>query len=309
MDKHYENIKVLIENNLVETKKNEIKNNYHTLTTYFNVGKNIVDAQGGETRAKYGDNLIKEYSHKLTEEYGKQYSERTLRNMRQFFLTFKSKQIWLTVSAKLNWSHFESLLPIKNESKRNYYINSTIEHNFSVRQLREYIKTNAYERLIGNDDIKLKHNIPSSNDNADIMKMIKKPILIVINKSTNKINENALKQLMIEQIEKTMLELGAGFAFVGSEIPIRIDNKILKPDLVFFNYEFNCFVILELKLKELTIKDIGQIEFYIKYYDSDIKKPFHNPTIGITISERVNKSLIDYNQKDNIEHTTYELIE
>ena len=114
---------------------------------------------------------------------------------------------------------------------------------------------------------------------------------------------------MLEQIEKTMLELGIGFAFVATEKPIKIDNKILRPDLVFFNYELNCFVILELKLKELTIKDIGQIEFYVKVYDKDIKKHFHNPTIGITISKRVNRNIINYNEKANIKHSTYELIE
>ena len=104
-----------------------------------------------------------------------------------------------------------------------------------------------------------------------------------------------------------MLELGQRYAFVGSEKPIKINNKILRPDLVFFNYELNSFVILE--LKELTIKDIGQIEFYVKVYDKDIKKPFHNPTIGITISKRVDKNVVKYNEKENIKHTTYELIE
>ena len=116
----------------------------------------------------------------------------------------------------MNWSIIQEIIPIKEESKRNYYINSTIEHNFSVRQLREYIETNAYERLIKKDNI---------------------------------------------------------------------------------------------KLKELTIKDIGQIEFYVKYYDLNIKKPFYNPTIGITISKKVNKNVINYNEKKNIRHSTYRLVE
>ena len=105
-----------------------------------------------------------------------------------------------------------------------------------------------------------------------------------------------------------MLELGIGFAYVGTEVPIKIDNKILRPDLVFFNTELACYVIIELKLKELTIRDIGQIEFYIKYYDSNIKKPFYNPTIGITISKKVNKNIVNYNEKKNIRHSEYELI-
>jgi len=106
-----------------------------------------------------------------------------------------------------------------------------------------------------------------------------------------------------------MLELGVGFAYVGSEVPIKIEDKILRPDLVFFNTELACYVILELKIKELTIKDIGQIEFYVRYYDKSIKKPFYNETIGITISKKVNKNIVGYNQKSNIKHSTYELVE
>ena len=145
MDKHYKNIKNLIENNLVEVKKYEISSNSHTLLTYYNIGKEIVEAQSGETRAKYGEELIKSYSLKLEKEYGKNYSYRSLWKMRQFYLTIPKLP---TLSAQLNWSIIQEIIPIKEESKRNYYINSVIEHSFSVRQLREYIKTNAYERLV-----------------------------------------------------------------------------------------------------------------------------------------------------------------
>ena len=303
MDQHYKNIKQLIENNLVEIKKNEISSNNHTLITYHNIGKEIVEAQGGG-RAGYGDGLIKEYALLLEKEYGTKFGRSNLMWMRQLYLTFP---IVHTLCGQLSWSVLRLLLPIKDESKRNYYINSTIEHGFSVRQLKEYIKTNAYERLVKKGDIKLKYIDNAGEDKSDILDMIKNPILITINNSVDKITEKALKRFMLEQIEKTMLELGVGFAYVGSEVPIKIDKKILRPDLVFFNYELNCFVILELKLKELTIKDIGQIEFYVRFYDSSIKKHFHNSTIGITISKKVNKNLISHNEKDNIKHSTYEL--
>ena len=150
MDKYYNGIKTLIENNLIEVKKQEISVNNHTLLTYFNVGKLIVEAQGGEKRAKYGDNLIKEYSKKLTLEFGKFYSEKNLRNMRQFYTTFK---IWNSLSSKLTWTHYRYILPIKNESKRNYYINLAIENRLSVRELIKEIKNNSYERLIGEKNI------------------------------------------------------------------------------------------------------------------------------------------------------------
>ena len=305
MDKHFKNIRTLIENNLIEVKKNEISSNHYTLLTYYNVGKELIEAQVGKERAKYGNQLIKEYSIKLTNEFGKGYDVSNLKRMRMLYLNFPKVA---TLSRQLSWSHFITFLPIKNENKRNYYINSTIEHNFSVRQLREYIKTNAYERLVKKDGIKLKYVDNAEKNESDILDMIKNPILITINKSVDKITEKALKKFMLEQIEKTMIELGIGFFYGGSEVPIKIDDKILRPDLVFFNTELACYVIIELKLKELTIKDIGQIEFYVKYYDSNIKNPFYNPTIGITISKKVNKNIINYNEKKNIRHSEYELV-
>ena len=306
MDQHYNNIKNLIENNLVEVKKNEFKSNYHTLLTNFNIGKELIEAQGGEARAKYGNSLIKTYSKKLSSEYGTNYSYRNLWLMRQFYQTFPNVK---SLISQLSWTHYITLLPIKDENKRNYYINSIIEHSFSVRDLKAYIKSNAYERLVNKDNIELKYLDNTLNKEINIIDMIKNPILITINKSIDKITEKALKKFILEQIEKTMIELGVGFFYGGNEVPLRINNKILKPDLIFFNVELNCYVIIELKLNELTIKDIGQIEFYVKFYDQDIKKPFHNPTIGITISKKIDNNVIKYNQKENISHTTYELIE
>ena len=302
-DKHFTNIRILIEGNLVELKKNELSSNYHTLITYFNIGKEIVAAQGGEQRAKYGDNLINKYSLLLEKEYGTRYKRANLMLMRQLYLTFPKVH---ALRGQLSWTVLKLLLPIKNENKRNYYINSAIEHNFSVRGLRDYIKTNAYERLVKKENIKLKY-ISDTKEETDILSMIKDPILITINESIDKITEKALKKFVLAQIEHT--QLGIGFCFAGSEVPIKIDNKILRPDLVFFNTELACYVIIEVKLKELTIKDIGQIEFYVRYYDTSIKKPFYNPTIGITISKKVNKKVIAYNHKPNIKHSTYEFVE
>ena len=141
MDKYYKNIKQLIETNLIEVKKNEINSNYHTLITYYNVGKELIEAQGGEKRATYGNKLIKNYSTKLTRIFGRGYNTTGLKRMRQFYLFFPKG----ATLSHLSWSHYLELLPFKNESKRNYYINSVIENSFSVRQLRDYIKTNAYE--------------------------------------------------------------------------------------------------------------------------------------------------------------------
>lgn len=304
MDKYYKNIKSLIENNIVEVRKQEISVNNHTLMTYFNVGKLLVEAQGGEKRAKYGDGLIKEYSKKLTLEFGKGYNPSNLKNMRQLCLTFRKGR---TVCDQLTWSHYRYILPIKNESKRNYYINLAIENRLSVRQLINEIKNNSYERLIGNKD-KIELKYISNNKELTILDMIKDPILISIgNKKIDKLTEKALKKYILESIEKVLLELGVGFSFVGSEKKIKVGNNYRYIDLVFFNYELNCFVLIELKINKLDIKDIGQLEFYIKYYDTEIKKDFHNTTIGIIICKKNDPSISKFNNS-NIFVSTYELV-
>jgi len=215
-----------------------------------------------------------------------------------------------TLYSQLSWSHFKVVLPIKDENKRNYYLNEAIEHCMGVHKLRKYIKSNAYERLVDKENIQLKYLKETSNFNQpDIISMIKNPIYVSLNKSVDKLTEKVLKELLLEQIEYFMLEAGTGFAFVGSEKPIKLDGKTHYVDLVFFNYIYNCFVIIELKLNDLKKADIGQIEFYVNYYDDVKKELFHNPTIGITISNAIDKDLDKYTSKPNIKHTTYELIE
>jgi len=307
MDKYYNGIKKLIENNLIEVKKQEISINNHTLLTYFNVGKLIVEAQGGEKRAKYGDSLIKEYSKKLTIEFGKGYNYTNLKNMRQLYLAFQKGR---SVCDQLTWSHYRYILPIKNESKRNYYINLAIDNRLSVRELIREIKNNSYERLIGDkDNIELKYTNENNNKSLTILDMIKEPILISIgNTKIDKLTEKALKKYILESIEKILLELGVGFSFVGSEKKIKVGNSYRYIDLVFFNIELNCYVLIELKINKLDIRDIGQLEFYVKYYDTEIKKDFHNTTIGIIICKKNDKNISKYNNP-NIYVSSYELIE
>ena len=306
-DKYLKNIKLLIEDNIVEIKKQQISVNNHTLITYFNIGKLLVDAQGGKKRSKYGDKLIEKYSVILTNEYGKGYNKRNLCDMRQLYITFEKVR---TVCAQLTWSHYRYILPIKNESKRNYYINLSIENRLSVRELIKEIKNNSYERLIGDkDNIKLKYANDNNTTNLSILDMIKDPILISIgNKNIDKLTEKALKKYILESIEKVLLELGCGFSFVGSEKRIKVGNNYRFIDLVFFNIELNCYVLIELKINKLGIKDIGQLEFYVKYYDTEIKKDFHNTTIGIIICKKNDPNISRYNNS-NIFVSSYELID
>ena len=139
--------------------------------------------------------------------------------------------------------------------------------------------------------------------------MIKDPILIGIgNTKIDKLTEKALKGYILDSIERILLELGVGFSFVGSEKKIKVGNSYRYIDLVFFNIELNCYVLIELKINKLDIRDIGQLEFYVRYYDTEIKKDFHNTTIGIIICKKNNKSISKYNNS-NIYVSSYELVD
>ncbi|MBQ9024060.1 MAG: DUF1016 family protein [Bacilli bacterium] len=300
-DENLKRIKELIESNIVFQRKSNIIKERNRLETYYNIGREIVEAIG--IRSEYGKSLLKEYSKELTTLYGKGYNYTNLKNMRQLYLTFKKSR---TMCDLLSWSHYRYILPIKEESKRNYYINLCIQNRLTVRKLIEEIKSKSYERLISPN----KNNIKLLKESYEpkIIDMIKDPIIIECDKLIiEKIDERVLKEILLENIEKTLLNLGVGFSFVGSEQRIKVGNNYRFIDLVFFNIELNCFVLIELKIKKLDIRDIGQLEFYINYYDTEIRKPYHNKTIGIIICKKNDKGILKYNKKDNILVTTYKL--
>ena len=301
-DKNLENIKALIEKNIVYERKTDIIKERNRLETYYNIGKEITDSIG--FRGKYGQGVLKEYSKVLTNLYGRGYDYSNLTRMKNLYTTFKKIG---TVSQQLSWSHYYIILPIKEEGKRNYYINLCIKNRLTVRQLKNEIKNKSYERLM----LPEKEKIEIINDRYEmnIIDMIKDPIIINCNKLIiEKLSEKLLKELLIEEIEKTLLELGIGFSYVGKEKRIKVGKNYRFIDLVFFNYELNCFVLIELKLNKLDIKDIGQIKFYVNYYDDEIRKENHNKTIGIIICKEKDKDILEHNKDKDILVTTYKVL-
>jgi len=292
---YLDNIKNLIEKDIVLKKKHKIIENNSTLNTYFEIGKLIIEAQGGKDKAKYGDGLIKEWSKELTNLYGKGYDISNLKRMRQLFLTFQKG----APLEHLSWSHYKYILPLKEASKRNYYINICIKQNLSKRQLIEKIKNQEYERL------KFKENIKLTNNNTEITikDMIKDPIHININKNIDKLSEKALKDFILEKIEEFLLELGYGFAFIGSEV--KLGNY--RCDLLFINYELNSFVVIELKTRKLKPIDIGQIKYYMGYIDEYLKKDYMNNTIGVILCKEGNEIVLKFCTDERIFMSTYKL--
>ena len=296
---YYNEIKEQLINNEVYKRVKDYSKNRSDLETYYNVGKLLVEAQGGETRAKYGDSLIKEYSKKLVVEVGKIYNERTLRRIRQFYILFGN---WSTVSTNLSWSHYVELLSINNINKINYYINASIEHNLSVRELREKIKKQEYERLDNNTKQKL-----IEKQETGIIDFTKNPIIIRNTYNYEKITEKTLKQLILEDMSNFMKELGDGFSFIDDEYKIKIGDRYNYIDLLLFNIKYNCYVVVELKVTELKKEHIGQIEVYMNYIDKHIKTINQDKTIGIIICKKDNHFVMEYCSDDRIYRTTYEL--
>lgn len=297
---YYESIKQEFINNEINRKVKNYSINRSELDTYYNVGKMLIEAQGGETRAKYGNNLIKEYSKKLMEEVDKKYSERYLREMRQYYLYVEK---WHPVDAKLTWSHYRILMSLNDDNKINYYMNQIIRLNLSKRQLQEIIKNKEYERLPESTKNKIiKQEEISIEDN------IKNPIIINNKNNYESINEKILQKLILEDITSFMKELGEGYSFIDNEYKIKLGDRYNYIDILLYNIEFNCYVLVELKVCELKKEHIGQIEIYMNYIDNSLKKINQNNTIGIIICRKNNKYVIEYCSDKRIIARVYELI-
>ena len=299
---YYVEIKNELINNEVYKRVKDYSKNRNELSTYYNVGKLLIEAQGGEDRAKYGDGLIKEYSERLTKELGKRYSITNLKYMRMFYLLIKKSQ---TMSDQLNWSHYCELLSFKDRNEINYYISITERYNLSVRQLREKIKNKEYQRLDDNTKLKL-----INKEEIDIGDNIKNPIIIKNKLGIDKenISEKILQKLILEDIEGFMKELGDGFSYIGSEYKIKIGNTYNYIDLLLFNIKYNCYVVVELKVTEVKKEHIGQVEVYMNYIDKHVKSINNNKTIGIIVARRDNHYYIEYSSDKRIYTRDYEIV-
>jgi len=287
---YYEEIKLELINNEITKKVKDYSKNISDLTTYYKVGKLLLEAQGGAEKAEYGNRLIKEYSKKLTNELGKGYSWRNLYNMRQFYIISRDSNILQTVSAKsITWSHLNELLKMFDTNKVNYYIKIIEQQNLSVRELRQKIKNNEYERLPEETKDKLiKHE-----DNK-VYDFIKNPIIIKNHLNYKEVSEKTLQKLIMEDMPSFLKELGNGFSFIDNEYKIRIGDRYNYIDLLLFNYIYNCFVIVELKVTELKKEHVGQLQVYMNYIDKNIRNINQEKTIGIIICKKDNKFIMEY---------------
>ena len=293
---YYEEIKEKLIDNEITKKVKDYSKNKSELDTYYNVGKLL-----SEAGKHYGEGIIKEYSKRLTGEIGRGYSQRNLRNMRQLY-KIASNLKWQTLSAKLTYSHYCEIIWYE-EAKFNYYLKISINENLSVRQLREKIKNNEYERLPKETRDKL-----TTMDEVGVNDLVKNPIIINNTNNYEVVSEKVLQRLILEDIPSFLKELGTGFTFIENEYKIKIGTSYNYIDLLLYNIEFNCYVVVELKVTELKKEHIGQIEIYMNYIDKNLRKINQDKTIGIIICKKDNKYIIEYCSDNRILSTEYELV-
>lgn len=291
---------------LLNNSRNKIINtvNQTMVLTYFEIGKMIVEEElKGKERADYGRQLIPLLSKKLTQDFGKGFSETNIKQMRSFYNSFSKRQT-LSDEFNLSWSHYLKLMRIDDERERNFYEIESSKNNWSLRELQRQYDSALYTRLSLSRN---KAQILELSTKGQILERpkdaIKDPYILEFlglhDKTTY--SENDLEQKLIDKLEHFLLELGTGFTFVARQNRISFDEKHFKIDLVFYNRVLKCFVLIDLKIGELKHQDIGQMQMYVNYYDREVKLSDENKTIGIILCQDKSEAVVQYTLPENNE--------
>ncbi|UUX91928.1 PDDEXK nuclease domain-containing protein [Methanoplanus endosymbiosus] len=261
---------------------------------YWEIGEQISLACGENFRAEYGKNLLKFLSEKLTEEFGRGFDITNLRKMRQFYIVFPIRD---ALRLELSWTHYRHLMRISDTNARNFYMDECVKSNWSSRQLERQITTFFYERLLASQDKEgLVKEVESTEPKPEYEQIIKDPyVLEFLNLEANpKFYERDLEEALITNLQNFLLELGRGFSFVSRQKRISFDGRNFYIDLVFYNYILKCFVLIDLKLGDLTHQDLGQMQMYVNYYTREMKNEGDNPPVGIVLCADKSDAVVKY---------------
>ncbi|MBB1535735.1 DUF1016 family protein [Leptotrichia sp. oral taxon 218] len=290
-------------NEVKEILKSARQKAYNTINSvmveaYWKIGRRIVEEeQNGKERAEYGKEILKNLSKELTEEFGKGFGERNIRNIRQFYVLFSDYEKWKSLISKLTWTHIQKVLRVSDEKARIFYLTEAAENMWSVRTLDRNISTLYYNRIVASIDKKIVENeMQDKTKKLQAKEFIKNPVVLEFLDLPTSMSytENELEKALIDDIQKFMMELGKGFAFVERQQYIRTENSDFYIDLVFYNYILKCFIIVELKTEKLTHQDIGQLDMYVRMYDDLKKQENDNPTIGLLLCTETDGTIIKY---------------
>ena len=294
---YYNEIKSILIDNAIGRKVREYKSNQKDLESYYNVGKLLVEAQGGEERAKYGNGLIKEYSKRLTSELGKGYSTRNLKYMRNFYTVCQKGQSLIAEFKfqNISWTCITKLLKLDDINAIFYYVKCIGKMNLTTRELDLKLKSKEYERL----DSKIKEKLMKQEE-ISVRDKIPDPIVLEGLEYREKLTEKVVQKWIDENPASFCKSLGEGYSFMESQYKIKIGSNYNYIDVLLFNVIDMNYVVVEIKVTELKKEHIGQIETYMNYVDINLKKDFHNKTTGILLVRENNKWLIKYINNDGI---------
>ncbi|MDE7105974.1 MAG: PDDEXK nuclease domain-containing protein [Anaeroplasmataceae bacterium] len=268
--------------------------NFAMVEAYWEIGKSIVDKQGGNATAKYGAKLIEELSKKMTTDFGKGFTIANLKNMRQFYLTFQNRH---ALRNQLSWTHYRMIMRVEDANARKFYMDECIKANWSTRQLERQINTFSYQRLLASHG---NYNVVEDTAKKEPAKtpedIIRDPYVLEFLglEQNSSFYESELEQALMDHLQKFLLELGRGFSFIGRQHRISFDTQHFYIDLVFYNYILKCFVLIDLKTSKLTHQDIGQMQMYVNYYTREMMNEGDNPPIGILLCADKNDSVVRY---------------
>ncbi len=293
----------LTENNIYENIRNEVEKarqkvyaavNFAMVETYWNIGKQIYEAQGENERAEYGKGLLKFLSEKLTEEFGKGFTVTNLKYMRQFYIAFTNRH---ALSDQLRWTHYRMLLKVEDDKARTFYLNECLKSNWSTRQLERQINSFYYQRLLSSQNKdSVRNEIQTLEKGMDAKDIIRDPYVLEFLglDQTPNLYEKDIEQGLINHLQNFLLELGRGFSFVARQKHITFDGEHYYIDLVFYNYILKCFVIIDLKVGKLMHQDIGQMQMYVNYYTRELMNEGDNLPIGIVLCADKSDSVVKY---------------
>lgn len=273
--------------------------NFAMVEAYWLIGKSIVEEQGGNEKAEYGSGLINELSKQMTKDFGKGFTVTNLKYMRQFYLTFPNGH---ALRGELSWTHYRQLMRVENETARQFYLEEAVKSQWSTRQLERQINSFFYERLLSS---KNKENVAKEIQSLESAKtpedIIRDPyVLEFLGLSSNEdFYESDLEQALITHLQKFLLELGRGFSFVARQKRITFDGRHFRVDLVFYNYILKCFVLIDLKIGDLTHQDLGQMQMYVHYYERELMNEGDNPPIGIVLCADKSEAIVRYTLPEN----------
>lgn len=275
--------------------------NFETIKANWEIGRHIVEEeQNGKIRAAKGDALVKKISEKLINEYGSGFDYSNVKRMKQFYITFPKGD---ALRDQLSWTHYRMLITVDSEKARNFYINEAIKARWGTRTLERAILTKLYERtlLAQKDSDTVQDLVKEVKDNEGEAEytpeqFIKDPYNLSFTgiKANSKLYEKDLEQALMDKLQDFLLELGTGFAFVGRQYRITVDEDNYYADLVFYNYILKCFLIIDLKTTKLNHQDIGQMDFYVRYFEKEIRQSNDNPTIGLILCADKNNKMAKY---------------